>query len=70
MAQQTPIRAIKEAKLMAKDFGMFVVEKGERFLLYRCSSPRNIYLGFRSDISEFRRFVESCAYSKKASGQK
>lgn len=55
---------------MAKDFGMFVVEKGERFLLYRCGSPKNIYLGFRSNIVEFRRFVESCAYSKKVSGQK
>lgn len=67
MAQQTPIRAIKEAKLMAKDFGMFVVEKPGRFLLYRQGKTRNIFLGFRSDVAEFRRLVERCAYDKKAS---
>lgn len=66
MTQQTPIRAIKEAKQMARDFGMFVVEKGGRFLLYRQASPANVYLGFRSDISAFRRFVESCAYGGKS----
>lgn len=64
MAQQTPIRAIKEAKQMAKDFGMFVVEKPGRFLLYRQSTPHNVYIGFRSNVADFRRFVEACAYSK------
>lgn len=66
MATQTPVRAIKEAKQMASDYGMFVVEKHGRFLLYRQATPSNVYLGFRSDIAEFRRFVESCAYNKKA----
>ncbi|PKO49034.1 MAG: hypothetical protein CVU31_02630 [Betaproteobacteria bacterium HGW-Betaproteobacteria-4] len=64
MATQTPVRAIKEAKKMASDYGMFVVEKPGRFLLYRQSTPRNVYLGFRSDVAAFRRFVEACAYNK------
>lgn len=66
MATQTPVRAIKEAKQMARDYGMFVVEKPGRFLLYREATPSNVYLGFRSDIAAFRRFVESCAYNNKA----
>lgn len=70
MAQQTPIRAIKEAKQMARDNGMFVVEKSGRFILYRQATPSNVYLGFRSDVAAFRRFVESCAYGKPCAGRK
>lgn len=66
MAQQTPIRAIKEAKKIAEEFGLLVIEKPGRFLLYRKLPHRNVYIGFRSDIAEFRRFVEACAYDKKA----
>lgn len=65
MASQTPTQALKEARQIAKDHGMFVVEKPGKFHLYRKSEPKNIYLGFRSDIGEFRRFVERCAYKDK-----
>lgn len=65
-ARHTPAQQYKEAREIARANGMFVVEKPGRFLLYRESKPRNLYLGFRSSVSEFRRFVESCAYSKKA----
>ncbi|WP_234085341.1 hypothetical protein [Azonexus sp. R2A61] len=64
MAQQTPIRAIKEARKMADEHGMLVIEKAGRFLLYRKLPHRNVYIGFRSDIEAFRRFVEACAYPK------
>ncbi|WP_341743116.1 hypothetical protein [Azonexus hydrophilus] len=65
-ARHTPAQQYKEAREIARANGMFVVEKPGRFLLYRQCSPRNVYLGYRSDVGEFRRFVESCAGSKKA----
>jgi len=62
----TPLQQYKEAREIAKANGMFVVEKPGRYLLYRQHSPRNVYLGFRSDVGDFRRFVEACATQKKA----
>lgn len=63
-ARHTPLQQYKEAREIAKANGMFVVEKPGRFLLYRQCSPRNICIGFRSDIGAFRRFVEACAGKK------
>lgn len=62
----SPLQQLKEAKAIAAAYGIFVVEKPGRFLLYRSSQPRNIYLGYRSAIADFRHFVEACAGNKKA----
>lgn len=64
--RHTPLQQYKEAREIARANGMFVVEKSGRYLLYRQCSPRNVYLGFRSDIGDFRRFVETCAVQKSA----
>lgn len=59
--QHSGQQQFKEAQQLAKDHGMFVVDKGNRFLLYRKLPHRNIYIGMRSSAEAFRRFVESCA---------
>lgn len=62
MAAQTALaKPAKEAKQIAHDYGMFVVEKPGRFLLYRKGTPRNVFLGYRSDPEAFRRFVAKVA---------
>lgn len=59
--QHPPQQQFKEARQLAKDHGMFVVDKGDRFLLYRKMPHRNIYLGMRTGVEAFRRFVAACA---------
>lgn len=55
--QRNPLQVLKEAKQIAKDHGCFVVEKPGRYLVYRCTPTRNVYVGFRSDIGALRSFV-------------
>ena len=65
MRRHTPKEQFREAFLTAKEHGMFVVDKGDRFLLYRVGTVRNVYLGMRSDPSAFLGLVKRCAASKK-----
>lgn len=58
--QHSGQQQFKEAQQLAKDHGMFVVDKGDRFLLYRKMPHRSVYLGMRSSVEAFRRFVASC----------
>ena len=55
--QHSPQQQFKEAKQIAKDHGLFVVEKAGRFLLYRANPQRPIYLGSRSSAQTLRSFV-------------
>lgn len=57
----TPAQQYKEARQIAADYGMFVVDKGGRFLVYRKTSVRPVYLGQRSDAAGLRSFVCRCA---------
>ena len=57
-----PIQQLTEAKQIARDFGMFIVEKAGSYLLYRRCTPKNIYLGKRGTTATLRAFVERCAY--------
>lgn len=66
MTRQHPPQQLKEAQQIASDHGMFVVDKGDRFLLYRKMPHRNIYLGFRTGVEALRRFVAACAGSQSA----
>jgi len=63
--QHSPLQQFKEAQQLARDHGMFVVDKGSRYLLYRNLPHRNVYLGMRSSVEAFRRFVAACADGKK-----
>lgn len=55
--RHTPTQQFKEAQQIARDHGCFVVDKGDRFLVYRRTTTRNVYLGFRSDPAALRAFV-------------
>ena len=59
--QHSPLQQFKEAQQFAKDHGMFVVDKGNRFLLSRKLPHRNVYIGMRTSVEAFCRFVRECA---------
>lgn len=59
--QHTPLQQFREAKQIASDHGLLVVEKAGRFLLYRNSPERQVYLGFRTTAAGLRRFVCNAA---------
>lgn len=58
---RTPRQVFREACLIARDHGMFVVENPGRFLLFREAKPKNVFVGARSDVAAFRRFVEKAS---------
>ena len=64
MRTHSPQQQFKEARQIAADHNMFVVDKGDRFLLYRKTPARPVYLGMRSDAVAFRSFVSKCAKFK------
>jgi hypothetical protein len=64
MRRHTPRQQLSEAKQIARDHGMFVLKKDGKLLLYREATPRNVYVGMRSEIGAFRSFVARCAESK------
>lgn len=61
MRTHSPQQKFKEARQIATDHGMFVVDKGGRFLLYRKTPARAVFLGMRSDATALRSFVCRCA---------
>lgn len=62
--QHNPLQQWKEAQQIARDYNMFIVEKGDQYLLYRKQSSRPVYLGKRGSIPGIRTLVEKCAGSK------
>lgn len=63
MRQHSQRQQFREAQQIASDHGMFVVDKGDRFLLYR-KADRPIYLGMRTSASTLRSFVTRCAKAR------
>lgn len=61
MVQRNPLQVLKEAKQIAQDHAMFVVERSGKFLLYRVGKPNNIYVGSRASVTGLRSFVARCA---------
>ena len=59
--ERNPLQVLKEAKQIAIDYGMFVVEKSGKYLLYRKNPARAIYLGSRGSVDGLRAFVVRCA---------
>ncbi len=61
-SQRDPRQTLKEAKQIALDHGLFVVEKADRagmtqYLLYRCTPPNNTYVGRRATPAALRSLV-------------
>lgn len=64
--QHSPLQQLKEAQQFAHDHGMFVVDKGSRYLLYRKMHHRNVFLGTRASPAALLKFVSDCAGSQPA----
>lgn len=62
MRRHTPMQQLKEAKQIARDHGLFVVEKTDcrgttRYLLYRALEPRAAFIGRRGSPEDIRALV-------------
>lgn len=55
--RHSPLQQLKEAKQIAKDHGLFVVERSGSYLLYREQTPHNVYVGSRRSPESLRAFV-------------
>ena len=60
--RHNPLQVLHEAKQIARDGGCFVTEKRETadrtvYLLYRVCSPKNVFIGKRSDPAALRALV-------------
>lgn len=63
--QHNPLQQWKEAKQIASDYNMFIVEKDEQYLLYR-KYPKPTFIGKRGSVEGIRVLVEKCAGSETA----
>ncbi|MBS1198133.1 MAG: hypothetical protein H6R18_1918 [Proteobacteria bacterium] len=61
MVSHTPLQQFKEAKQIARDHGMYVVEKSGVYMVFRKTPAQNVFLGKRSSASGLRQFVAKCA---------
>lgn len=70
MRQHSPAQQFREACQIARDHGMFVVDKPSKdgaatdYILYRKTPAKPVRVGRRRDIADFRRFVERAATVK------
>lgn len=64
MVTHSPRQQFKEARQIASDHNMFVVDKGDQFLLYRKTPTRPAFLGKRSSAQAIRNLVCACANFK------
>lgn len=55
---------LKEARRIASAAGLFFVEKGSEFRLFRKTPVRPVFLGKRSDAAGLCSFVKRCAACK------
>ena len=54
---RNPIAVIKEAKKIARDHGCVVSERAGKFLVYRKTAMRPVFLGYRTTPEALRAFV-------------
>lgn len=52
---------LMEARRIARTAGLFVVEKGAEYRVYRKTAGRAVLLGRRSDAAALCSFVKRCA---------
>lgn len=55
------VKQIIDARRQARAAGMFVVEKPGKFLLYRELKPKNVLVGTRANLADFKRLVAKAA---------
>lgn len=55
--RRTPLQQYKEAQQMAHDGGCFICQKAGRFLGYRKTTTRNVFVGRTTHVSSLRRLV-------------
>jgi hypothetical protein len=55
------VALIHDLRREARAAGLFVVEKGDAFLLYREAAPCNVLVGKRRTLAGLRRLVRSAA---------
>ncbi|MDO9596704.1 MAG: hypothetical protein Q7J47_03190 [Azoarcus sp.] len=59
--RHSPLQQFKEAKTIARSYGLFVVEKpactGTHYLLYRTHTEGNVFVGRRSSPQGIRALV-------------
>lgn len=63
MRQDSGRQQFKQAQIIAREHNMFVVDKGDLFLLYR-KADRPVFLGKRSTPAALRTLVTRCAATK------
>lgn len=61
MARHSPLQQIKEAKQIAKDHGLVLIEKAGTYVLYRKTPDGNVRLGARATPSGIRSYTARCA---------
>lgn len=61
--QHNPLQQWKEAQQIARDYNMFISQKGDKYLLYRKTPSRPVYLGQSGSVSGIRTLVEKCSGS-------
>jgi hypothetical protein len=66
MKRHTGQQQFKQACQIAKDHGMFVVDKGDKFIVYRKTPIRNVCLGECGSAEALFRKVSRCANSQEA----
>lgn len=59
----TQVAQIHELRAQAKKAGLFVVEKADRFLLYREMPPRNVLVGAPSTLAGLKRLISRASFS-------
>lgn len=66
--QYCDLNKLKHAKLIAKEHGCFVVEKGgyndKKYLLYRECKPANVFIGRRSSVDGILKLVKVATTTK------
>lgn len=59
--RHTPQEQFRQAKQIAADHGMFVIERGGAYQVYRQHPDKNIFLGKRSSAEGLRQLVAKLA---------
>jgi len=62
--QHSGLQQFRQACQIARDYGMFVVDKGDTFFVYRKTPTGNVCLGKCGSTEALFRKVSNCAGSK------
>lgn len=61
MRSPDEIQVFNAANQLARKRGMFAIDRGDHFRLYRKTPTRPVLIGSRSDVVAFRSLVSRCA---------